>query len=52
MKYIVMNYHVTSLLVLGEPDRLGTLVSVVSVKTTCRNNLAPRCSNEYPLALV
>jgi hypothetical protein len=46
MKYIIMNYHVTGLLVLGDPDRLGTLVSVVSVETTCKNNLAARYSYE------
>ena len=52
MKYIIINYHFTSLLVVGEPVSLVTLVSVVSVEIRCRNNLAACCNREYPLALV
>ena len=39
-----------SVLVPGDPGRLGTRISVTSVETSRRNNLAVRCSNEYRLA--
>jgi hypothetical protein len=41
-----------SLLVPGDTDKLGTLISVISVETAQRNNLATRWSNEYPLDLM
>jgi hypothetical protein len=52
MKYIIMKCHVTSMLVLGESGRLGTLIPVVSVETSSRNNLTARCGIEYPLELM
>ena len=47
-----MKYHVTSLLVSDDTDRLGTLVSVICVETTCRNKVAAPCSSNYTLAVV
>jgi len=39
-----------SVLVPGDPGRLGTRISVTSVETSPRINRAVRCSNEYRLA--
>ena len=44
--------YTISLLLAAEPGRLRTNNSVVSVETPFRNNLATRCSKEYPLALI
>ena len=44
--------NIISLLVPGDPGRLGTLISVGSVETSRRNNLAVRCGNEYQSALM
>ena len=43
---------VTSLVVPGDPGRLGTLISVVYLEYFSRKNLAARCRREYPLALM
>jgi hypothetical protein len=42
----------TSFLAPGDTGKLGTHISVISVQTVHRNNLATWWSNEYPLDLI
>ena len=46
------NNNNTSLLVPSDMGKLGTRISVISVETAHRNNLAARWSNEYRMDLI